>query len=241
MLGLKKENERLTVDVKEAAMKSGASLVGIVSSEVADSVPKIWVGWKIQEYTRRSVDVMADAKSIVVLGYHVWDDMLELAIKKNGHWAYPGYSPLEVLEEVVGNYLEKRGYRAIISPPIPQKRLAQLAGLGSYGKNALIINPIFGPWIRLATILTNADMIPNKPFEQNLCGECAECVKACPAGALTPYKVDDGKCLVGVHLVDKENFERNERWKQFEPKFTENAHLMCTVCQKACKYGREKH
>lgn len=34
---------------------------------------------------------MADAKSIVVLGYHIWDDMLELAIHKGEKWAYPEY------------------------------------------------------------------------------------------------------------------------------------------------------
>jgi hypothetical protein len=36
------------------------------------------------------VDITADAKSIVVLGYHIWDDMLELAIHKGEKWAYPG-------------------------------------------------------------------------------------------------------------------------------------------------------
>lgn len=70
-VGLKTENEKLTLDVKEVAMKSCSSLVGIASSEMSNSFSMVWVGWKIQEYTRRAVDVMADAKYIVVLGYHV--------------------------------------------------------------------------------------------------------------------------------------------------------------------------
>jgi len=208
---------------------------------VIDSFPVIKVEWKIREYTKKTTDIMPDAKSIVVVGYHVWDDMLELAIRKGDRWVYPGYLPLMACEQAVRNYLEKNGYRAVANPPLSQKRLAQLAGFGNYGKNALIISPTFGPWLRLATILTNAEMIPDEPFEQNLCGNCEECVKACPVGALVPYKVDASKCLLGIHLLEKERFELNEEWTKYEPSLTKNSHLMCTACQKACKYGRELH
>jgi len=233
--------EQLTSGVKEIALESGASLVGIVSASTIDSYPIIKIGWKIQEYTKKTADIMPDAKSIVVIGYHVWDDMLELAIRKGEEWVYPGYFPIMVLEQTVKNYLERNKYRAVPYPPLSQKRLAQLAGFGNYGKNALIINPVYGPWMRLATILTGAEMIPDKPFEQDLCGDCEECVKACPVGALSPYEVDDSKCLVGVHLLDKEKFELNEEWRKCEPSFTKNSHLMCIECQKVCRYGKEKH
>jgi len=229
----------LTSEVKEIALASGADLVGIVSAEAIDSLPAIWVGWKIQDDTKKTKDIMPDAKSIVVIGYHVWDDMLELAIRKGEHWVYPGYIPVSSVEQTVSNYMEKKGYKTIPYPPLSQKRLAQLAGFGNYGKNALIINPVYGPWIRLATILTNAEMAPDKPFEQDLCGDCDECVKACPVGALTPYRIDDEKCLVGIHLLDKEGFELNEEQRRYEPSFTKNSHLMCAECQRVCKYGNQ--
>jgi len=232
--------EKLTSEIKEVALNSGASLVGIVSATVIDSFPRIWVSWKIQRYTRKATEILPDAKSVVVIGYHVWDDMLEIAIKKGEKWVYPGYFPLDVLEQIVINHLEKNGYKAVSAYELSCKRLAQLAGFGNYGKNALIINPVFGPWIRLAPILTNAEMVEDKPFEQDLCGDCEKCLKACPGSALTPYKVDDSKCLVGVHLIDKEDFEHNEQLKRYEPSLTKNAHLMCTWCQKACIYGKEK-
>jgi len=233
--------EKLTSEVKEIALKSGASLVGIVSASVIDSFPSMWVGWKIQEYTKKTTNVMPDAKSVVVIGYHVWDDMLELAIKKDEKWVYPGYLPLLVSAQSVTNHLEKNGYNAVSAYSLSYKRLAQLAGFGNYGKNALIISPVLGPWIRLAAILTNAEMVADKPFEQDLCGDCENCLKACPVGALTPYKVDDSKCLVGVHLTDKENLKGNEKLSKHEPAFTKNSHLMCMECQKACRYGKEKH
>lgn len=221
-------------------MKAGADLVGVVSASAIDALPSIWVGWTIKEHTKKTTDIMPEAKSIVVIGYHVWDDMLELAIRKGEKWVYPGYFPLRTLRLEVIHHLEKKGYKAVTSGSLSYKRLAQLAGFGNFGKNALIINPTFGPWIRLALVLTNAKMAPDKSFDKDLCGDCQDCVKACPVDALTPYRVDDTKCLVGVHLTGKEPSLYAEELKLYEPSLTKNSHLMCTECQKACKYGRER-
>ncbi len=233
--------KKSTLEAKRLAVDFGADLVGIVRAETIDSFPRVWVGWKIQEYTKKTTDIMPDAKSIVVIGYHLWDDMLELAIRKGERWVYPGYLPLEVLTQAVMNHFEKNGCKAVPAYGLPYKRLAQLAGFGSYGKNALIINPALGPWIRIGAVLTNAEMMADKPFEQELCGNCEECVKACPVGALAPYEVDDQRCLVGIHLLDKEEFEQRRKYRGYEQSFTENSHLMCVECQRACKYGRERH
>ena len=184
---------------------------------------------------------MPDAKSVVVMAYHVWDDMLELAIQKGEEWVYLGYLPLDVLIVAVKNFLEQNGYEATYARSISQKRLAQLAGFDNYGKNSLIINPEFGPWLRFAAVVTNAELKPSTPFSQDLCGDCEECQKACPAGALTPYKVDDRKCLLGAHLSNKTSFERNPEWRSIELPLTKNSHIMCMKCQKACRYGRERH
>lgn len=233
------ETSRLTADVKEVALKSGATLVGVVSTNSVDAFPSVWVGWTIREYTKKTSEVMPEARSIVVMGYHVWDDMLELAIRKGEEWVYPGYLPLDVLTLEVSHFLQKRGHKTAYARSISHKRLAQLAGFGNYGKNALIVNPVFGPWIRIAAVLTDAELIPDKPFEQDLCRDCEECIKACPAGALTPYKVDDQRCMLGVHLAEEDPTYR-DLWKKYEPSLTKNSHLMCTECQKACRYGKSK-
>jgi epoxyqueuosine reductase len=235
------EAERLTAEVKEVALKSGADLVGIVSATAIDSLPRIWVGWTIKEFTKKTSEIMPNAKSIVVLGYHVWDDMLEIAVKKEESWVYPGYFPLDYLMQKTINHLERKGYEAHVYYSGSCKRLAQLAGFGNYGKNALIINPLFGPWIRLIPLLTNAEMTPDKPFEKDLCGDCEKCVKACPVGALSPYRVDDNKCLVGVHLSNEDTSKYGAQLEKYEPRFTGNSHLMCMKCQKACRYGKIRH
>jgi len=229
---------KLTSEIKEYALKVGADLVGIVSSKAIDAFPKIWVGWTIQEYTKKTTEIMSDVKSVVVLGYHVWDDILEVAVRKSDKWIYLGYLPLRIAQMKVIQFLRNKGFKAVSVNSLSLKRLAQLAGFGNFGKNSLIINPTYGPWIRLAAILTNAELIPDEPFEENLCENCEECVKACPAGALTPYKVDDTKCLVGIHLTEIQSTNYMELIRRYEPSLTKNSHLMCTECQKACKYGR---
>lgn len=230
----------LVAEVKQTALNYGASLAGIVCAKTVDSFPSIWVGWEQQHYTRKTTEIMPDAKSVVVMAYHVWDDMLELAIKKGEEWIYPGYLPLDTMTVAIKKLLEERGYHTTYASSISHKRLAQLAGFGNYGKNSLIINPVFGPWLRFAAVLTNAELLTDKPFERDLCGDCEACIRACPAGALTPYKVDDSKCLLGIHISNKEGFEQNPKWMEIEPSSTKNSHLMCMRCQKSCRYGRDK-
>lgn len=241
-LEVESEPQRLAREVKEVALKSGASLVGIVSATSIDSFPSHWVGWTIREYTKKTTNIMADTKSVVVIGYHVWDDILETAVRKGDHWVYPGYFALPIITQKIEELLRARGYKTAPHPYLlSYKRLAQLAGFGAFGKNALIINPRYGPWIRLATVLTNAELTPDKPFDQDLCGNCNNCVEACPVNALTPYKVDDSKCLVGIHLISTDLTKYEDTLKKFEPSLTKSAHLTCMECQKACRYGKEEH
>jgi epoxyqueuosine reductase QueG len=234
------EAEKLAAEVKDVVLRSGADLVGIVNAGAIDALPRIWVGWTIQEHTKRAEEVIPDSESLVVIGKYVWDDMLELAIRKGDDWVYPGYLPLRDLRRAAIQHLGRRGFKAVTFSSVSHKRLAQLAGFGNYGKNALIINPTYGPWLRLAVVLTNAAMKHDEPFEQDLCGDCEECVKACPVNALEPYKVDDTRCLVGVHIAGKDVESYREVFERYEPSFTRNSHLMCMECQKACEFGWEK-
>jgi hypothetical protein len=105
------EAKQLAEEIKEVALKAGADLVGIVSASAIDALPSVWVGWTIQEHTKKTKDVMPDAKSVVVVGYHVWDDMLEIAIRKGEEWVYPGYFPLRTLSLVVIRHLKREATR----------------------------------------------------------------------------------------------------------------------------------
>ena len=84
------------------------------------------------------------------------------------------------------------------------KHLAVAAGLGKQGKNTLVIHPRFGPWLRFMAIKTDAPLATTGPGiyskeENPYCGNCQECVQACPVGVLLPYRlVDADSCLAAI-------------------------------------------
>jgi len=71
-----------------------------------------------------------------------------------------------------------------IDEHLPHKTVATKAGLGWIGKSALLITKKYGAAIRLATVLTDADLNVAIPTEQSMCGDCRECVDHCPAKAI---------------------------------------------------------
>jgi ferredoxin len=93
--------------------------------------------------------------------------------------------------EITGHCGYPQGYELNL------KRLAVATGLGSWGKNAMVLHPRFGPRLRLAALrITGTTLGEIGPgldgFEQNpLCRECTACIDACPVGVLEPYYLRD--------------------------------------------------
>ncbi|MFX1325773.1 MAG: 4Fe-4S dicluster domain-containing protein [Promethearchaeota archaeon] len=99
-------------------------------------------------------------------------------------------------------YLENKGYRQLIIhtedefDPINRlgfmslKILAKTAGLGWQGRSLLIISPKYGPLHRLIAILTDLPLQINE-VNPNECGNCQQCIEACPQKALTFVDFND--------------------------------------------------
>ena len=100
--------------------------------------------------------------------------------------------------ELVG----KLGYSPSGKPNL--KHLAVAAGLGRQGKNTLVINPRFGPWLRFMAIRINAPLALTgsgvyAKEENPDCKSCQRCIEACPAGILQPYRLrDTDRCLAAI-------------------------------------------
>jgi len=154
-----------------------------------------------------------------------------------------------MLDEIsfkAANLLQTDGHRSLPIPAsqvldrenwygaISHKAVARMAGLGWQGKSLLIINPLYGPRIRLATILTDAPLTPDKPIE-NRCGDCTLCMDACPAGAIKGVGTED-------HYQSREEalfFSRcvEKLVGEFSTMPLIGA-AICGICIKACPFGR---
>jgi len=232
----------LTERVKENARRYGFDLVRIVSAEALDAFPSHFIGHRdFKVWTGKTGDYLEDAKSVVILGVRVWDSLFDMVIKVGDRHEYPDEWRGRLYARRLMRFLGREGYTTLLEARLlSKKRMAQLGGLGNFGKNALIVNPEYGPWFRMRSILTDAVLVPDEPYTDDPCGDCDECVKACPVGALTPYEVDPDRCLLGMTWEARLSDEYRDVYYEHSPSLTENTWLMCNTCQKACPVGREK-
>jgi len=90
--------------------------------------------------------------------------------------------------------------------------------------------------VRFRCLITDTILEYDQPFTENLCGDCNKCLAACPAGALSEYRVDQHKCLVGRHISGA--LSDSPSLAGYEPQITARSHIMCRECQKACPYSK---
>ena len=129
---------------------------------------------------------------------------------------------------------EARCHFTVDTAPILEKQYAAAAGLGTVGKNTLLINPHFGSKFFIASFLSTEKLEPTpppKPFDP--CGDCRKCLDACPGGALTrPFVLDSRRCLSYWTLVHRGELPAEILAKRGD------RFLGCDTCQSVCPHNQ---
>ena len=99
----------------------------------------------------------------------------------------------------LANVLASAGARTEIcvdTNPLPERKLAVLAGIAWRGWNGCVFVEGCGSWVALGEVVTDLDLPAASVVEADRCGDCRDCIEACPTGAITaPYIVDRSRCL----------------------------------------------
>ncbi len=185
-------------------------------------------------------------------------------ITEGTHWnnyTYYAYNRLNtvfrpMLTDEISRFIEDRGYEAVpVYPgviesyrenpdPVPGRpasevnihvRIAAVAcGLGEIGWSKVFLHPVYGPRVRIGTILTDAVLEADPLIKPGtICKRCMRCVPNCPGNAIPPHngpkitiKIDDqeyswgdvhmGRCTATHHGI---NYKVSPFLKKYFPGF----------------------
>jgi epoxyqueuosine reductase len=229
--------------IKSLAESLGADYFGVADLTSAKNFILQQGGPEIASYTTG-----------VTMGIALLDPLVELLPDQDNnsgcilyrHHSYDVVNAaLDQMALRVANSLQKSGFKALpiaaskrtndirICGPFSQKLAAHLAGLGWIGRSSLLITPDHGPRVRWVTVLTDAPLAPTGAPMKSRCGECQECVTACPVQAFTGRIFDENE-------PREARFDAAACDRFFKEEEKRKGIAVCGMCLWACPFGRPK-
>jgi epoxyqueuosine reductase len=157
-------------------------------------------------------NILSDAKSVIVFGKQFPKGTFKA--QSNAPYTMVRNQLIQTIDNLslnVSLQIEEDGYLAVPIPSsepyefwdktrrhgrgiISLKHSAQLAGLGSMGKNTLLINKEFGNRLWLGGIITTAEIEPDEQTKSFCPESCNICIEKCPQKALDGNTIDQKRC-----------------------------------------------
>lgn len=224
--------------IKRQAKQLGANLIGFASvdrwPEQQEVKPEYW-----------PQSIWPWSRTVISLGVQIYLPMIETTPSVVYSECYNTTN--RILDEIayrLANKLNQLGYRAHwfprdcygdISVLVKKQEAAfshvfagKYAGLGTLGLNHTLLTKEYGPRVRLVSVITDADVVPDKLVKDDLCIRCQQCVRNCPTEAFTPRSdrliADMAKTrCAGYHQKLKNEFR-----------------YPCGVCIAVCPIGEDR-
>lgn len=167
--------EYLSLKIEKVALTKGAVLIGYTSVPKMDNVIVLAFPYSEKEKFKNTIEITKKVLDV--------NKVSDLVIKE------------------IKNILNSNGFicrdKGVLALYGDMRPLIEKAGLGVYGKNGLIVNPIYGSNLFYSMIFTNAPLPISKQHLEgyNPCKNCDICINICPAKAFNDTKFSTYKCL----------------------------------------------
>ena len=248
------ETSRRTVAAKRRALELGFDAVGVASLELnahADDLDQ-WLAagyagsmtylHRQVEQRKRPARIVPDAGVAIVTLTNYFHGATDPGREPGAKVAQYAWSTdyhtvlgrrLEQLATAVRELAPGARTRCYVDAgPVPERELAQRAGLGWTGKNTMLINPTIGSFTFIGVIFTDAELVCDLPFQADRCGTCRRCLDACPTDAFVEARVLDARrCISYLTIEHAAPFRDDER------RLVGDWLFGCDVCQDVCPWN----
>lgn len=207
-----------SADVKKFGKECGADLVGIGNIERFEGAPKqcdpryimpeaksiVVLGFRIYRGLLRGIEEGTFFQNYSSLGYAGINTIQQpMALWKfcrifedAGYEAFPFNNSFEWTALYTSTGEQRKDWSRPVAPgkPYPDVFLhmriaAYIAGLGEIGYSKVFLTPEFGPRVRFAAVLTEAELEPDPLVKPGtLCDRCMACVRNCSGKAISANK-----------------------------------------------------
>ncbi len=240
--------------IKDKSEELGFSACGISKVEVLEKEISHLKNWHSKGYSgdlsymKKYSDIrpspfklLKGAKSVISLLIKYFPEKI---IPENDNYIIAKYAygndyhkiikdKLHLLAKFISDSYCEMNYRCFVdSAPILEKSWASKSGLGSIGKNTLLITKS-GSFYFLGEIVTDIELDYNETSFEDLCGNCTKCIDACPTNAIVEAKVLDVNRCISYHTIESADNNEIKLKVDFKDRI-----YGCDICQDVCPWNK---
>ena len=217
--------------IKNIFTSLGSDVCGIAGIERFETAPKGF----------HPTDLYSKCKSVIVFGITLpkglWEVEPQLMYE---HFNTISCSMVDYIALTASNRIEKEFKCTCVPLPcdtpynswdeesmtghglLSMKHTAVAAGIGTLGKNTLLLNEVYGNRLTVGAVLTDIEL-KSDPFAKSICIEgCTLCLDICAVSAINEDKVEQKKCRLNSYGKTKKGFETVD----------------CNKCRTVCPVGK---